>query len=91
MRSGVSAKHPHLALAVRSGVLTLWAPLEVVIRREVARLGRVPLGDRVVECWEAMREELPRLGAIVDATPCAEEVAEAVLRCSANQARLALL
>jgi hypothetical protein len=63
---------------VAVALVTLWAPLEMVVARELARPDRAPLGDRVAACWNAMAASLPELGAIVDACgPIDEVVAEA--------------
>jgi energy-coupling factor transporter ATP-binding protein EcfA2 len=46
-------------------LFTLWAPLDVVVARERARPGRVPLGDRVDEGYKELEENLERMGHVV--------------------------
>lgn len=47
-------------------LFTLWAPLEVVLGRERSRPGRERLGERVTACYQAIHENLPRLGQRID-------------------------
>ncbi|HEX3812824.1 MAG TPA: AAA family ATPase [Mycobacteriales bacterium] len=70
-RSGLRTGHP-------VAMVTLWAPLEVVVERERGRPGRERLGERVSSCWEALREHLPGLGTVVDATGPLDDVVAAV-------------
>lgn len=62
---------------------TLWAPLEVVRRRDLARRGRRPLGERVEWCYRAIEEHLDGLGAVVvtDGRTVDDIVAEIISRC----------
>jgi len=46
-------------------VFTLWAPLQIVVRREATREGREPLGERVHQTHAEMEASLPRLGTVV--------------------------
>lgn len=58
-------------------VVTLWAPLPVILVRERRRKGRRPLGRRVAACWRTIAANLPRLGDRVDAArPVAAVVAD---------------
>lgn len=61
----------HFARRVEPGtpmrVFTLWAPLATVQARERARVGRVPLGAAVEECYREIAEHADALGTIVDA------------------------
>ena len=62
-------------------LFTLWAPLAVVLAREVARPHRERLGARVAECHRAMAPALPDLGTIVEtADLSAERVAVRIHR-----------
>jgi chloramphenicol 3-O-phosphotransferase len=70
-RAGLRTGHP-------VAMVTLWAPLEVVVEREHGRPGRERLGERVRSCWETLHEHLPRLGTVVDATGPLDEVVAAV-------------
>ncbi len=54
-------------------LVTLWAPLDVVERRERARAsdphaGRTPLVEKVAECWHLIEGHRDELGCFVDAT-----------------------
>lgn len=68
-------------------LLTLWAPLETVVARELGRPDRAPLGDRVAVCWNAMAAELPELGVVVDARGTVEEVVAEALRQMGRESR----
>ena len=72
-------------------VFTLWAPLEVVQRRERERVGRAPLGAAVEECWGEIATNQAGLGDFLDnsAVP-AEEAARTICNSVARgAARLA--
>jgi len=58
-------------------LFTLWAPLEVVVARELARPDRRRLGSVVQECHAELEENLERMGHVV---PNVEEDAPAVAR-----------
>jgi predicted kinase len=47
-------------------MFTLWAPLDVIQRRELGRPDRRPLGVAVRECWEEMDENRVHLGEFID-------------------------
>lgn len=47
-------------------LFTLWAPLEMVLARERSRQNREPLGERVAACYEAMAQNLDRLGTRIE-------------------------
>ncbi|ANY06350.1 AAA family ATPase [Pseudonocardia sp. HH130630-07] len=55
-------------------VVTLWAPLAVVVAREEARPGRARLGPRVAECWTTMQRNLHALGSVVTADRAVDDV-----------------
>lgn len=61
-------------------LITLWAPLETVATRELGRLDRGRLGDRVAACWNTMAADLAELGAVVDARAPVDEVLAEVRR-----------
>jgi len=61
-------------------LFTLWAPLDVVQRRESSRTGRMPLGAAVEECWREIDAHRSELGHFVDSEQLGpEETAERVL------------
>jgi predicted kinase len=47
-------------------LFTLWAPLEVVVARELARPGRARLGSAVQECHVEIGENLRQLGHVIE-------------------------
>lgn len=49
-------------------LFTLWAPLRVIIEREQARQNRTKLGNRVVECYKTIEQNLDQLGHRIDNT-----------------------
>jgi hypothetical protein len=70
-------------------LLTLWAPLEIVLARDAARAERERLGERVTACWTAMAANLSELSAVIDATASVEHVtAEARRTIAAGNGRL---
>lgn len=46
-------------------VITLWAPLEVVMTREAHRPNRERLGDRLTACWKELEANLDTLGEVM--------------------------
>jgi chloramphenicol 3-O-phosphotransferase len=56
-------------------LLTLWAPLDVVVERERERVGRTPLRERVEAGYRAMESSLGELGHIVQNVGPPEDVA----------------
>jgi chloramphenicol 3-O-phosphotransferase len=69
-------------------IITLWAPLETLVARELARSGRQRLGLAVRDCYQEMSQNLAQMGLIVDndaLTP--EATAERVHELLANAAR----
>jgi chloramphenicol 3-O-phosphotransferase len=67
---------------------TLWAPLEVIRRRERARAGRRPLGKRLEECYRAIDGHLYELGQVIhtDSRTVDDVVAEIVVRSETSEA-----
>lgn len=60
-------------------MFTLWAPLEVVQKRESERSGRVPLGAAVEEAWREIAANLGVLGECLDnSTATPEETARRI-------------
>jgi hypothetical protein len=72
--------------SARVSVYTLWAPLEVVQKRELVRTGRRRLGARVEDCYRSMEANLAELGETVQNDGSAEEIAERIDRLSASGA-----
>ncbi len=70
--------------AMRSDVpvhlLTLWAPLAIVVKREARRPHRERLGSRVTECWQELAANISELGALVDASRPPDDVTADVAR-----------
>lgn len=69
-------------------LFTLWAPLEVVRRRERARAGRRPLGRRLEECYRAIDEHLDELGQVIhtDSRTVDDVIAEIAVRTETSDA-----
>jgi len=67
---------------------TLWAPLDVVRRRDRARHGRRPPVERVERCYRAIEQHLDGLGPVVvtDGRTVDEVVAEIISRCERGDA-----
>jgi chloramphenicol 3-O-phosphotransferase len=67
---------------------TLWAPLEVVCRRERSRSGREPLGKRLQECYRAIDRHLDELGQVIhtDARTIDDVIAEIAARAETSEA-----
>ncbi|KAF1049166.1 AAA family ATPase [Xylophilus sp.] len=61
-------------------VCTLWAPLEVVQRRERTREGREPLGERVTHTWAALDRNRHALGTVIHNTGAPDDAAAEILR-----------
>ena len=51
--------------AVHIHIVTLWAPLEIIVAREADRPNRERLGERVVQCYEELRTNLDSLGEVI--------------------------
>jgi chloramphenicol 3-O-phosphotransferase len=66
-----------LRASVPVHLLTLWAPLATVTRREAGRQNRERLGGRMAECWHELAAGLDELGAVIDASPPVDEVVRA--------------
>jgi hypothetical protein len=58
---------------------TVWAPLEVVVRREATRPGRERLGERTVETYRALERNLHALGDIIENAETAESAVAEIL------------
>jgi hypothetical protein len=66
--------------ATRLFMFTLWAPLDLVQRRELGRSGRALLGLRVDDCWDEIAANRLVLGEFVDTSTSADtEVTARVL------------
>jgi len=69
-------------------VITLWAPLDVVIAREKTRRGPPRLGHAVSDCYREMSANSAAMGKIIEtATLSAEAVAARVHELSSKGAR----
>jgi chloramphenicol 3-O-phosphotransferase len=61
-------------------LITLWAPLATISRREALRPDRERLGSRVAECWHELAANLGELGVVVDASVSVDDVVGDVRR-----------
>jgi predicted kinase len=67
-----------LRARVQIKLFTLWASLSAVEARELARVGRRPLGPRVAQCWHELHANLDQLGTLIDANGEIQDVIRAV-------------
>ncbi len=61
--------------AVVPHVVTLWAPLEIVLAREKARIGPARIGHAARDCYREMEGNLAVLGEIVETASLSAESA----------------
>jgi hypothetical protein len=78
--------------ALRSSVpvhlVTLWAPLATIIRREAKRPNRERLGVRAEQCWDELAANLAELGVVLDACGPVEATVADARRCIDDGAAL---
>ncbi|HWI94898.1 MAG TPA: hypothetical protein VNS60_02395 [Solirubrobacterales bacterium] len=79
--------------SVPAHFFTLWAPLEVVLKREASwtrRQQRQPLGERVEACYRRMQANLGALGPVVPTgeSQVSEVVADLLCRCDRREGML---
>jgi len=55
-------------------VVTLWAPLDVILEREKTRVGAPRLGHGVSDCYREMTANLAHMGQVIDTATLSPEL-----------------